>query len=690
MKKRQTVVNELFYILFFTLFTLSIFLVETEYLYYLFFSWSLFFFYFSKKWGLKLKFNPELLLLSIFNLLITISTYFSKLPYLSIDKLIFYFLSFESFIFFRFISKKQLNKKKFFHYFSLLSLLLNIFVIILTFNSQLNNIFPGMNILVRTYGHNHYSSFLLISIPIFWWQLDQKENLLSKFLIISSYLIMFISLGRIALLISFIQFLGIIYFIYQKNKVKKINLLNSFIKVVLFTFSLVILIFFLLSSSLIKKENCLSELKLKNKQLCQPILENSRKEYWQKAIEISKKNLTWGYGLKTFPYADRKINPQQITKTSYAHNIFLNTAAEAGITASLILFSFFIIALKKSLENIKKEKLNYFLYISILGSTLNSLIDFDFNFFVIFNLTLIFIALSLRKKEIKKINSKLIFILILIINTIIFANYQISKILVNNSKHKHALKLIPNPQLKKEFIRSNSKLSNKEYLYLLEIYKNDYFFLSEFSQKPFIDDDLKRKSFIYLLESAPYNFIQIIDFEKIELNSSNKIIEEIEKKISVELNPYNEYLISYEQRIKLAKQIFAIAETNYKNNKLKEAATAYQIAIKFDQYIMAQRQASFLNEKDLAKSKEFLSLLTIRAEEMHQYFYQYMNLYEETLIYLLKEDSLKDFYNLSEKIIKDQNNFSVFLLERIKTETEKQQISIEKYSLISKRLNIDN
>ena len=169
----RNLLTKLFYPLFFLLFILSVFLIEGEYKFCLFALWSAFLFLFSFIFPKKIidqKSFILILLVFLLSIFLIINVLFSSQIFLSIEKLLFYLVSLAMFVFFLTISREKFQLKLFFYYLSIITITLNIFVLFFTFFNLQPDIFPSMNFLVRSYGHNHYAAFLLLVVPVFWWQ----------------------------------------------------------------------------------------------------------------------------------------------------------------------------------------------------------------------------------------------------------------------------------------------------------------------------------------------------------------------------------------------------------------------------------------------------------------------------------------------------------------------------------------
>ena len=131
--------------------------METDYKFYLFPAWGLFLVIYSPFLKIK-RFSKISFLSFLFLLLSLIASVFSHHLPLTIEKYLFYLFAFSIFIFFLKLDKKLLKVETFIEYLLLLTLVLNILVIFFPLMLILG-FFQGMNLLVRSYGHNHYVAF---------------------------------------------------------------------------------------------------------------------------------------------------------------------------------------------------------------------------------------------------------------------------------------------------------------------------------------------------------------------------------------------------------------------------------------------------------------------------------------------------------------------------------------------------
>jgi len=687
--------KKIFNISFFFLFLLSFFLIEGEYKFYLFAAWAFFLFFFNRLLK-KNEASKSVIFAIILSLLFFVNIIFSRQIPLSIEKLFFYLIALGVFIFFSLYSKDNFKPIAFFYYLSIFTSIINVIVLFFTFyNTDQQSFFPGMNLLVKSYGHNHYAAFLLLTTPIFWWQLlfrgrsisfNSENRFLSVLLLISSYLLIILSLARLALIISLFQL--IIIFLTNKKLfaiIENDHIIKVIIKTFIFIFLSISSIFLFLSIPLNKQGESICPLIFNKKEICKPLIENDRFKYWQKAWLIFKENPYFGVGLKNFNFASREFPIENYQLTSYAHNIFLHNFAEGGLLIGGFFVFFIIYIFYKSFLIMKKnnKSLYTFLWLAALASFINAMFDFDWNFFVIFTLTLIFLAIILQDdiKVATKINFRYYFIFLIIIS-IFFVSYDfIVRLLYKNDKINQIVSYFPYSDRQIRLLISDNKLSSENFNYLYPIYRKDAEFLYQFIS--FGETDLEKKTTLQIEWSKidPPAFINNVSFEKLNFKSAlplaNQYVDIVQKYNF--LNNHN--FLDYWDQKNMAQHFFNFANEAYLAGNMEYSANYYKNAIILNEFIIEDRKIAFFNEDDYLQVTAFLKYFKeVDPERMGKYFYEYMRFYEKTLIYLFKNHHMEDFFTLSEAMFDKQYNFSWFLwrdlIDASKTIEEKQLLML--------------
>lgn len=105
----------------------------------------------------------------------------------------------------------------------------------------------------------------------------------------------------------------------------------------------------------------------------------TRFKIWQGTINMIAANPIIGTGIGTFSWGFPRYRPEGLNlKANFAHNDYLNMAAEMGIIASLIMIWIFIVVLKKGLGRHSNTRI-IGCAIGILSFVLHGFVDFNFH-----------------------------------------------------------------------------------------------------------------------------------------------------------------------------------------------------------------------------------------------------------------------------------------------------------------------
>ena len=679
----KNLLTKLFYPVFFLLFLLSFFLMETDYKFYLFPFWGLFLVIYSPFLKIK-RFSKISFLSFLFLLFSLIVSIFSHHPALTIEKYLFYLFAFSIFLFFLKLDKKFFKVEIFIEYLLLLTLVLDIVVLFFSINGNFRNIFQGTNLLIRSYGHNHYVAFLLLILPLLWWNLfknkanyflDKKIAIyLNIFLLISSYLLVLISLSRWGVLLVVAQFFSILLLNKQKfYTLRNKKFIYSLIKSVIFIFLFASLIFIFLSLPFLDDNDCF--LRVYRKDFCISLKENSRFFYWRQGYLTVKSYPIFGYGLGTFKFVARRFPLTNEQHSAYVHNIFLHNLAELGLIAGG-LFVFLIIYLyHQSYLKIKesKQSLNNFLFLGATSSLFNAMFDFDWHFFVIFLLTLIFLAFILKdeRRDSSTIHSKknrgwLIYSIFLFVLSLIFFIGNLLTISWQKNNPKKWLKYTPfyNTAIKAAY--DDTVYTSATYQALYHLYRYDTDFILRFlNLDEELDYELKKQLYFDLAEIYPTVFVSKINFLEWSVDDSKLLLEKFTQLVEKYNFFDNYYFISYWRRKELAKQVFALAQQAYKAGDWSSASYFYEKSYDFDQYVFFVERALFLDESDLNNLVPFSLNFKKISPHFVGDFNRYIYLYREQLNMLFLENRLTEFNQLMRNILELEPQSKWYLLNHL-------------------------
>jgi O-antigen ligase len=112
---------------------------------------------------------------------------------------------------------------------------------------------------------------------------------------------------------------------------------------------------------------------------------DERLQFFITTAELIRDNPLFGYGPHTFRFVYPTEQKLLFSNSDHPHNIFLKYAYESGvITAILILFAFLILISKSITKSDKHNQRKEYLLTAFLGAIAHSMIDFNFNFLLIF------------------------------------------------------------------------------------------------------------------------------------------------------------------------------------------------------------------------------------------------------------------------------------------------------------------
>lgn len=607
--------------------------------------------------------------------LFSLNLFFSINVPVTLEKLFFYLTSLTLFIFFLSLPKSKIEIPLFLYYLSLSSLVLHIFVLFFTFVPFPPLSFPGMNLLVRVFGHNYYVAYLLLVIPVFWWQFlyasdqsfaSKKEmRVLAIVLLVLSYLLMIFSLARFSMLVGFLQLM----LIFWANKKRFIDLLgNQFAHALTKAFLLVLLVLVCAFSMLplfFGKEVC--PVNFSYKEMCKPLLANDRFQYWQKAFWIWQEKPFFGSGLKTFGFASRQFVLENYNYSSYAHNNFFHNLAEGGLVVGSCFIFFILYLLRKSYVVVQRHKhpLNHFLFFAVLASWMNAMFDLTWNFFVIFSLTLIFIAFILSHDETPQWRSRVFvrFLHWLTVVTIFFAAaYLCDTALIKSKQIDRAIKLFPFFDQPVRSLSIDDHLSEENYAKLYPLYRFDPGFVHNFSQAKGISNEKRIALLVELGKLDPVLLVESTDFEKLDFREAKPLIDEFIRVVTTHRMVNNLHFLDYWKQGNLALDVLRFADQAYDAGELVIAADLYHQALVLNEHLYSNRKPVFLGEQNLDQAAHFLIVFQNFDPQSLGNFYEYMDLYQQTLLHLFKSNRLSEFYELTNAILEFLPDHAWFLI----------------------------
>lgn len=228
------------------------------------------------------------------------------------------------------------------------------------------------------YGHNHLSALLLFAIPIAFFFLKKYWNTKSfgPLLLITNYLLLFslfLTFG-IGSVISFLFSVLITITLFAKI---------SFLKKILYGLVTLFLLVFAIVGMLFLADAFKGESRFQKNTISSV---RTHFSYMQDAVDTALKKPLTGSGLDTFIIINSES--QRISrKTHYAHNFFFQMLSDAGIFGFLASVGLVVSLLwrvgkqlasrSQRLTTNDQRLFHIALFVALLASTINTLVDFD-------------------------------------------------------------------------------------------------------------------------------------------------------------------------------------------------------------------------------------------------------------------------------------------------------------------------
>lgn len=321
--------------------------------------------------------NKATIFFILFLVACSVSTIFSIDLDRSVPRLFLYYAYFITFTSIRSIFPTLLNKEILATYYLLLITILSIISLYYTLIVKyVNRAQEGVSFMWVYYGHNHLSALLIFALPISLYFLKKYWHkkyvsvvvFTTCFLVLALYLTF--SRASIISLVSASTF-GIVFFRFiPKQKIPLLFIIGFFI---------LLLTFMTIGAKQIgvTKPDILSSVRL---------------VYWKTAIANGFSHLITGTGLDTFRHLVYN-SPHRVLKTDFTHNFFLQILSDTGILGFLssigLIFSVFwqaskTLIVKTGKLDVKKRFFAWVLFVGLLASTLNTLVDFDWQLPAVF------------------------------------------------------------------------------------------------------------------------------------------------------------------------------------------------------------------------------------------------------------------------------------------------------------------
>lgn len=270
------------------------------------------------------------------------------------------------------------------------SLILTLFAII---TQVLHVNIPGvtlMNLYTPIFGHNRLSELLVMGIPIvlYLFESPSKHKKLFSLFLSFGIVVFLISQGRAALVSLAISF-SLVYFFFSRKLLQN----HIQIKKMQFTILTLLVIAIVYLSYQFYYSNMQFSNDLTNQKVIgiyRPLILDQRINYLYQAFDQFIAHPWVGTGLDTFRYISRMHTSDPSTVSEYVHNHFIQMFVELGISGGLAFLLLIVLLTCNSLvrieENLSDANIffNLSLLVIVIASFLQSLLDFQWQFYSLF------------------------------------------------------------------------------------------------------------------------------------------------------------------------------------------------------------------------------------------------------------------------------------------------------------------
>lgn len=688
-----------FYPSFFVLNLLSLFLFESNLGWFLFLPWLLFFWIYRYQVKRENKKFVGFFIVSWFVFLLSLifNFIFSREWFLGIRNYLEYALLFVYFIFFFFLSEKNSKRIDFLFYGNFFIFFLNLLVLGLTFLPDWNGIFPGMSLVVRKYGHNHFAGLLLIFLPLIWYQLLQPffehypkarskwQTAFLWILIIVSYTVMILSFARVAICIALIQIVLFSFLLWRKKYQN--HRYQLWIKVLwvfasIFLVSLCLSLFF--AFPLFQGQTFFCQADVLQKSLCEPLFENSRFRYWQTALLTFWQYPWFGSGFGTFMQMSRQMALGDLQITSYAHNIFLQNMAEGGITSGVSFIVLIIGLLLGSGQRVyqaykNKQKEAWWLtclFVAVVSSLINAQFDYDWSFFIIASFT-VFLLTCIMRTEKSKYQLPTWFSVFLTIGRDFFIGTIIAILSLTalawlfsrTARTDVLVQYFPFSRSSILLLLKQQRLPPEEIEQLFPLYQYDSDFITYALEE---SNDLSAEMRFVLLQQKsvvdPLAYTWESDlaaFIPSHSNQAKQLYQLWWQNMQTHQLLKDDLILSYADKTKKAAELVALANQLYQENDEASAAVFYNRATQVREYILANEPLTFLQETNSAKQANFLWQFEIEPKLLGEKFSAFMDQNLISILYYYQQGEVDKAVALSQKLFRYEPNFAYFVFKAI-------------------------
>ncbi len=329
--------------------------------------------WFSHKATYHIEKNILLCWVSLFISLVLSSFSSLSLGY-SITEFVKYTLAFLLFVFFSNKAHKN-TLNGFIHILFIWAVGVSAISLLFTVFPYLRGFVPNMNLLYKSYGHNHIVNVIFFGIPASLFLLKEKKslwNILGLLLLLVVFSLSF-SRGGILLLCAY----GLYMIAYHtKNIQKKTRWLLGAIALII-----AIPLFVIFSRGLLLEKG-------------KPSILDSRIQYWKQAALAIKERPLLGWGPGTFYLVSKRFQERKNSYSWYAHSLPLQVSAELGVVGLITLCLLLYVSLRRAPPSVATH--------GVILALIYSSIEMNLDFIVIWILLWVIIGLQKQAEYEKK------------------------------------------------------------------------------------------------------------------------------------------------------------------------------------------------------------------------------------------------------------------------------------------------
>lgn len=607
-----------------------------------------------------------------------VGAFWSKSIPLSIESGLFHAFSFTFFWFIFLLKKNTLNTKELLIHLLLVTGVLSLLSIIFYIMPSWSVFLPGMNVLYPTYGHSHLAAVYLLVLPTAWMVSSSGEGLKKKnifYYFIKTLPLVFtglllLTLGRVALMVGLVETVLFNFFTHKSKK-------TIFLKLAVFLLTVAIVLsgFLSFSNESGFKVHCPFEQYAEK--ICKQFSTEARPKYWNQALLALSDNPVFGYGPGTFSLISKKYRESPDYSSAHAHNDWLEITAESGLVAGVffvaLMMGMYLSVIRYFLRYQQKENQTALaLWLGLTGIYINTLFDFDWQFFGIYLMTLFFLALLFRgqgknkltygkKNLIIKFGYTLTYLFALAVTVL----YILTDILIVSGKTKAAFSLFPYLLPHMKIYATSPQLDKADLGKLLQIYENHTeIYSTVLSNQNFsLSHQEKAAHYQKVVESDAWRRLDLnLPIYLITSGQWQEALDETQKTLDFIL--YAEKIRGYEVdhtwKQLLAKQALLIANYYYQQERYAEASETILVAYNLDKSSFSSVSEEFTTQElSLSQVKQLLSSLETILPE---HFGNKSEVYADYYIRLFLEEN-NDFK--LEKTIKKISVLDIYALPRL-------------------------